>query len=111
MPPSAEDRLRDILDFIAEIEDILKEVDYEKFRSQRRIRHLVERYLEMSCEAALRLPDHLKQEATDIDWRKMTDFANVLRHAYHTTKIDLVWDIVGDQLPRLKAFAESHIRE
>ncbi|UGV27394.1 DUF86 domain-containing protein [Rhodopseudomonas boonkerdii] len=111
MPPSTEDRLADILDFAAEIEDILKDVDYETFRAKRRVRHLVERYLEMTCEAALKLPDRMKTEATAIDWRKMNNFANVLRHAYHTTRIDLLWDIVHDQLPSLKAFAESRIRE
>lgn len=111
MPPTVEDRLSDILDFATEIEDILKDVDYETFHAERRIRHLVERYLEMCCEAALKLPDHVKHDAVEIDWRKMNDFANVLRHAYHTTRIDLLWDIVHDYLPPLKAFAESRIRE
>jgi uncharacterized protein with HEPN domain len=111
MPPSTEDRLADILDFISEIEDIMAGVDHETFRNKRRVRHLVERYLEMCCEAALKLPDHMKDEATDIDWRAMKGFANVLRHAYHTTRIELVWDIVHDHIPPLKAFVESRIRE
>jgi uncharacterized protein with HEPN domain len=41
----------------------------------------------------------------------MIDFGNLLRHAYHTTDIDLVWDIVQKQLPSLKSFAERRIRE
>jgi len=40
----------------------------------------------------------------------MIDFGNVLRHAYHTTKVDLVWDIVQNHLPPLKSFAERRIR-
>jgi uncharacterized protein with HEPN domain len=111
MPPSIEDRLLDIKDAILEIEDILRDVSFEHFNSQRRVRHLVERYLEIACEAALRLPDHVKQQAPDIDWRKMTDFANVLRHAYHSTKGDVVWDTVRDHLPPLKSFVEQRIRE
>ncbi len=111
MPPSTEDRLADILDFVAEIEDIVKDVDYETFCKERRVRHLVERYLEMCCEAALKLPDQMKQEATAIDWRQMNGFANILRHAYHTTRVQLLWDIIHDHLPPLKAFAESRIEE
>lgn len=111
MPPSTEDRLADILDFIAEIEDIMKDVDYETFRRERRIRHLIERYLEMCCEAALKIPDHIKLQGTEIDWRHMNGFANVLRHAYHTTRVELVWDIIHSHLPLLKTFAESRLRE
>jgi uncharacterized protein with HEPN domain len=109
MPPSLEDRLLDIKDAIMEIEDVLKDVDFDHFKSQRRTRHLVERYLEIACEAALRLPDPVKQQASDIDWRKMTDFANLLRHAYQSTKVESVWDIVQNDLPPLKSFVERRI--
>ena len=40
----------------------------------------------------------------------MNDFANLLRHAYHATKVDIVWDIVQNHLPRLKAFVELRTR-
>ncbi len=111
MPPSTEDRFADILDFVSEIEDIMKGVDYETFSNERRIRHLVERYLEMCCEAALKLPAEMKQEAPAVDWHQMNGFANILRHAYHTTRVNLLWDIIHDHLPPLKAFVESRIRE
>jgi len=39
----------------------------------------------------------------------MNDFANLLRHAYHNTKIEVVWDIIRNHLPPLKAFAEVEI--
>lgn len=110
MPPSAEDRLRDVLDCITEIDDILDGLTFKQFVAERRTRHLVERYLEIACEAALRLPDHVKQEAPDINWRKMTDFANLLRHAYHSTKTETVWDIVENHLPPLRAFVEGRLR-
>ena len=40
----------------------------------------------------------------------MNDFANLLRHAYHATKVDIVWDIVQRHLPPLKAFVERQMR-
>ena len=40
----------------------------------------------------------------------MIDFGNLLRHAYHTTKAEIVWDIIENHLPPLKAFAERRIR-
>lgn len=41
----------------------------------------------------------------------MNNFANLLRHAYHSTKVDVVWDIVQTHLPPLKSFIKHGIRE
>lgn len=110
MPPSVEDRLRDILDAIVELEDIIQDTSFDQFESDRRTRLLVERLLEIVCEASRHLSDDIKQEAPDIDWRKMIDFGNVLRHAYHVTDADTIWDIIEHHLPRLKSFVDSRIR-
>jgi uncharacterized protein with HEPN domain len=40
----------------------------------------------------------------------MIDFGNLLRHAYHTTDVGMVWDIVRNHLPPLKSVAERRIR-
>ena len=110
MPPSVEDRLRDILEAIAEIDAILAGMRLEQFSSDNVRRMATERYLEIVCEAARNLPDQVKQATSDIDWRKMNDFANLLRHAYHATKVEVVWDIIQHHLPALKAFVELQIR-
>jgi uncharacterized protein with HEPN domain len=109
MPPTVEDRLRDILEAIDEIQGLMQGVGLDQFTSNRHKRLLIERLLEIVCEASRTIPDNVKQEERGIDWRKMIDFGNVLRHAYHTTKIDLVWDIVQNRLPPLKSFAERRI--
>ena len=111
MPPSVEDRLRDILEAIVEIETILAGMDLQRFSADSLRRMATERYLEIVCEAARYLPDQVKQSASNIDWRKMNDFANVLRHAYHATKVEIVWDIVQNHLPPLKALVELQIRD
>ena len=110
MPPTVEDRLRDILEAIGEIQDLLQGVGFDQFTSDRHKRLLIERLLEIVCEASRTIPENIKQEEPSIDWRKMIDFGNVLRHAYHTTKVDLVWNIVQNHLPPLKSFAERRIR-
>ena len=110
MPPSVEDRLQDILEAIAEIDAMLAGMPLEQFSSDNVRRMATERYLEIVCEAARNLPDQVKQATSDIDWRKMNDFANLLRHAYHATKVEVVWDIIQHHLPALKAFVELQIR-
>jgi uncharacterized protein with HEPN domain len=110
MPPTVDDRLLDILEAIVAIEMMLAGVSLEQFNADQMRRMATERYLEVICEAARRLPEEVKQSAPEIDWRKMNDFANWLRHAYHSTSVDIVWDIVQNRLPVLKSFAERRTR-
>jgi uncharacterized protein with HEPN domain len=109
MPPSLEDRLRDILDAIAEIEEMLAGSSLERFTTDKMRRRATERYLEVICETARAIPDRVKQDEPGIDWRKMIDFGNLLRHAYHTTKPESVWDIIQNHLSPLKSFVERRI--
>jgi uncharacterized protein with HEPN domain len=110
MPPTAEDRLRDILEAIAEIDKMLAGLSLEQFAADKMRRMATERYLEVVCEAARKLSDNVKQEERDIDWRKMNDFGNRLRHAYHETDVVIVWDIIQNHLPRLNSFVKRHIQ-
>src|SRR3979411_2957342 len=109
MPPSAYDRLRDILSAIEKIERATSGMNITEFADNEIVRAATERFLGVVCEASLRLPDSIKQQATGIDWRNMNDFANLLRHAYHSTEVDVVWKIVQNELPPLQAFAARNI--
>jgi uncharacterized protein with HEPN domain len=111
MPPSAEDRLVHILERIKLIERAIDGMTYDQFADDEIIMAAVERFLAVICEASIRLPEETKRQAPAIDWRRMNNFANLLRHAYHSAKPDEVWQIVQDHLPPLKAFVESQISE
>jgi uncharacterized protein with HEPN domain len=110
MPPTLGDRLRDILEATTEIEEMLAGSSLERFTTDKMRRRATERYLEVICEAARAIPDRVKEDEPGIDWRKMIDFGNLLRHAYHTTKPEIVWDIIQNHLPPLKSFVERRIR-
>ena len=109
MPPTVEDRLRDILEAITEIEEMLAGYNLDLLAPDKMRRMATERYLEVICEAARRLTDDVKRDAPNIEWQKMIDFGNVLRHAYHSTKVETVWDIIQNDLPALKSFVNRKI--
>ena len=111
MPPSAQDRLADILRAIERIERATRDMSAAQFVEDEIVRGATERFLAVACEAALKLPNDIKQLAPHINWREMNNFGNLLRHAYHLTDADEVWKIVQDDLPPLKAFVEQRIRE
>lgn len=104
MPPTTQDRLLDILESISSIEKMIQGKTLDHFTSDM-LRLATERLLEIVCEASRRLPEEIKKNEPAIDWQKMIDFGNVLRHAYHTTRVDIVWDILQSDLSMLKSFA------
>jgi uncharacterized protein with HEPN domain len=109
MPPTVDDRLKDISESIAEIQKLLAGVDFQTYSTDRMLSLATERLLEIVCEASRTLPDEIKTSAPDVDWRKMIDFGNLLRHAYHITNVIIVWDIIQNHLPSLKSFVERRI--
>lgn len=109
MPPTAEDRLSDVLEAILKIEKLTTGIDLARFESDDVTRLAVERLLEIVCEASRHIPDGVKATAPAIPWRKMVDFGNVLRHAYHATEAARVWDIVANELQPLKAFVTGKL--
>lgn len=111
MPPSIEDRFQDILRSTAKIEMFIEGRSFEDFVSDDMRYLATERLLGIACEAALKLPDSVKQSAPHINWREMNNFANLLRHAYHSTNFDRIWQIVQNDIPLLKSFVEQRIRE
>jgi uncharacterized protein with HEPN domain len=75
------------------------------------LRLAVERAFEIICEAFGRIPENIKAQQPAIEWRRMVDFGNLLRHAYHRVDPQIVFEIAARDLPPLKVFAERVIRE
>lgn len=111
MPPTAADRLVHILAAIETIETALANKRVEDLTGDLMLRLALERSLEIICEASRRVPDDLKTQHPDIDWRGMIDFGNELRHAYHRIDPVTLWAIAHRDLPPLKALAQRIIHE
>ena len=82
--------------------------DRERFMSDDLIQDGVLRRLQTMSESTQRLSEDLKQTRTDVDWRALSGFRNVLVHDY-LNGIDLnrIWDIVDNYLPELKKAVEG----
>ncbi|MDD5297614.1 MAG: DUF86 domain-containing protein [Rhodocyclaceae bacterium] len=80
--------------------------DEGRFRASRLIQDAVVRNLQTLTESSQRLSEELKATEPDIPWRGLAGFRNVLVHDYLGVDLDVVWRIVTDELPRLKAALE-----
>jgi uncharacterized protein with HEPN domain len=109
VPPTLEDRLHHLMEAITAIEKILKSKTIQDYADDPVLQAAVERFLERICEASRYIPSEVR--SVDIPWRRIVDFGNLLRHAYHSIDPRTVWEIATLDMPALRAFVERLIRE
>jgi uncharacterized protein with HEPN domain len=65
------------------------------------LRAAVERNLEIIGEAARRLSEELRQEHSEIPWRRIIALRNVLIHEYDDIDLKEIWEVASFHVPRL----------
>jgi uncharacterized protein with HEPN domain len=111
MPPTLGDRLIHILDAIDTIEKGLAGKSFQDFSDDLLLRLAVERSYEIVSEASRHIPADMKDRETQINWRRMADLGNWLRHAYHRIDAAVLWDIAESDLTPLRLFVARIVRE
>src|SRR5229473_6704521 len=74
------------------------------FTDNMMLRLAVERLLETISEALRHIPVDMKAKEPKINWRRLADLGNWLRHAYHRTDPGILWDMIENDLEPLKIF-------
>lgn len=69
------------------------------------------RNLHTMTETTQRLSDELKAEHSDIEWRLLSAFRNVLVHDYLGIDIQLIWRVAHQDVPRLKKQIEQILQK
>lgn len=93
----------EMLEAIEGIERACADKTYDTFRADWLLRHGVQRGIEIISEAARHLPDDVLALRPEVPWAKIRAAGNVLRHEYFRVADDVVWSVVIDELPLLKA--------
>jgi len=93
--------LQDMLDAIARVQEYTAGMDEAALASDHRTLDAVLRNLEVLGEAAKQVPESVRGEAPDIDWRKVAGLRDILIHGYFLVDLDIVWDIVTNRLAPL----------
>jgi len=93
----------DILEAIEGIENATAGKTIADYESDWLLKHAVERAIEIISEASRRIPAELQAVRPEIPWRDVGTIGNVLRHEYHSVSSRIIWNVVKDDLPMLKA--------
>jgi len=94
--------VEDVLESIELIEKYIKGMKNEDFINDRKTTDAVVRNLEIIGEASKYIPEEVKERYPDIDWKGVIGLRNRITHEYFGISLRIVWDIVKQELPKLK---------
>jgi uncharacterized protein with HEPN domain len=99
-----------ILESIQKIEAYPRD-GYDAFMSSGMAQDAVIRNFEIIGEATKRVSEPTRRSATQVPWRQMAGFRDVLIHKYPDIDYDEGWSIVTEQVPDVKPKVEALLRD
>ncbi|MGH3930202.1 MAG: HepT-like ribonuclease domain-containing protein [Pseudonocardiaceae bacterium] len=69
------------------------------------------RHLQIIGEAVSHLSEDLRARYPDIPWRSIIGMRHILVHGYFEVDLDLVWQVVENELDKLKATITSALTD
>ena len=104
-------RLLHILDSISEIEQYTSGANLEDFLSNSMMRFATIKQIEIIGEAANYISDEIKAKYFEIQWRQIIGLRHILVHEYFGIDDQLIWQIIMNDLPKLKEDIRQVIKE
>lgn len=99
--------LEDILTSAKKIQDYVGNVSFEELIKDEMKIDAVVRNFEIIGEAANKIPQETRDKYSSIEWRKISDFRNVLAHEYFGINYKIMWDIIKNKLPALQKHIQT----
>ncbi|RIK31498.1 MAG: hypothetical protein DCC56_04745 [Anaerolineae bacterium] len=100
-PRGWQDRIRDILDAIAEIQKFTDGMDFETFKDDDMAVRAVEMNFIIIGEAASQIPEEIEEKYIAIPWSLMRAMRNRIVHVYFKVDEKVMWDTIQNDLPPL----------
>ena len=95
------ERMRDIQEAIAKIEKYTVRGKAE-FLANELIQGWILLQLQIIGEAARSMSIETREKHSEINWRDIIDFRNLLVHEYFRVDLKIVWQIIEQEIPTLK---------
>jgi len=94
--------VEDILTCIEKIERYTSNISFEEFCRNDMAVDAVIRNFEIIGEAVKTIPEEIKKNYADVEWKEAAGFRDVLIHDYFGIDLEAVWDTVRNNIPSFK---------
>ncbi|MBL8218042.1 MAG: DUF86 domain-containing protein [Bryobacterales bacterium] len=95
-----------LLHILTEADYLIAQIDgltADSFAADETLRRAFVRSLEIIGEAAKKVPEDFRTQHPDVEWRSMAGMRDRLIHNYFGVDYQLVWDVVRNRIPGLRA--------
>ena len=99
--------VHDILEAITSIQEYMGDLTFEQFTKDKKTIDAIIRNFAIIGEAAKNIPDSVKREHPEIEWKRMTGMRDKLIHEYHGISLKVVWDTTKTDLTTSKPLLEQ----
>ena len=105
------DFLSDVQEAIRRIAEYTVGMKYQAFLEDTKTQDAVIRNLEIIGEATKNLAKDLREQYPDVPWKSMAGVRDRLIHHYFGVNLDIVWQIVVHELPKVASQIERILKE
>lgn len=88
--------LEDIISSITQIEEYVKNINWNQFVENAEKQDAVIRRFEIIGEASRKLEDNFRETYSQIPWEEMVRFRNILIHNYSEVDLEIIWQVIQD---------------
>ena len=111
MSLSVNEFLKHILDEIKFLLISSGDINEGKFMYDETLQRAYSRSLEIIGEATKQLPKDFTDKYPEVDWDSMAGMRDKLIHHYFGVDYAIVWDVVKNELPKLKSQIQNLIQK
>ncbi|MFH1452681.1 MAG: DUF86 domain-containing protein [Armatimonadota bacterium] len=101
------DYIEDIINAIDNAVNFTEGMTDEQFAKDDKTSFAAVRALEIIGEAVKKIPEDIKKKYPEVPWKDMTGMRDKLIHEYFGVKLNIVWETIKKEIPRLKSIFEK----
>ena len=90
--------VEDILDAGEKVKKYTNNLSYDEFINSELTKDAVARNFEVIGEAASKIPEHIKHQYPNVEWKRIIGLRNRIVHEYFGIDYQIVWEIIQRQL-------------